>query len=113
MVNPPHAELRAKADQYDMIFVNVMTFPHALLGTIRMLGPMLMTFWKAFYTELKNCYFTSFGSPYLLHEQPHWPNLLALYSPCPEAQRTAVNVWLGRCPANGKLPVSLTGKAYE
>ena len=110
LVNPPHNELRAKADMYDMIFVNVMTFPHALLGTIRMLGPMLMPFWRAFYAERKNVIFTSFGSPYLLHEQPHWPNLLALYSPCPAAQRAAVEVWLGRRPASGRLPVSLAGR---
>ena len=112
MVNPPHTELRAKADDYDMIFVNVMTFPHALLGTIRMLGPMLMPFWRAFYAERKNVIFTSFGSPYLLHEQPHWPNLLALYSPCPAAQRAAVEVWLGRRPASGRLPVSLAGRCF-
>lgn len=113
LTNPPHTEIRSKADQYAAIFINVITYPHSLLGTIRMLGPMLMTFWKSFYTGRKNCYFTSFGSPYLLHEQPHWPNLLALYSPCPEAQRTAVNAWLGKRPADGKLPVSLSGKSYE
>ncbi len=112
LMNPPHTELRAKADLYDMIFVNVMTFPHALLGTIRMLGPMLMPFWRAFYTERKNVIFTSFGSPYLLHEQPHWPNLLVLYSPSPASQRAAVNVWLGKCPAKGRLPVSLSGRSY-
>ena len=112
LVNPPHTELRAKADQYDMIFVNVMTFPHALLGTIRMLGPMLMPFWRAFYTERKNVIFTSFGSPYLLHEQPHWQNLLVMYSPSPASQRAAVNVWLGKCSAKGRLPVSLSGRLY-
>ena len=112
LVNPPHTELRACADNYDMIFVNVMTFPHSLLGTIRMLGPMLMPFWRAFYTERKNVIFTSFGSPYLLHEQPHWQNLLVMYSPSPASQRAAVNVWLGKCPAKGTLPVSLSGRSY-
>ncbi|MBQ9503033.1 MAG: hypothetical protein IJU70_12825 [Lentisphaeria bacterium] len=110
LVNPPHTELREKAADYGMIFVNVVTFPHALVGTMRMVGPMIMPFWRAFYTGRKNVVFTSFGSPYLLHEQPHWPNLLVLYSPSPASQRAAVKVWLGRLPAPGRLPVSLAGR---
>ena len=112
MVNPSHTTVRAEADRYDMIFINAVTFPHSLLGTIRMVGPMLNLFWRAFFAGRKNCVFTSFGSPYVLHEQPHWPNLLALYSPSPSSQRAAVKVWLGKCRAEGRLPVSLSGKSF-
>ena len=110
LVNPPHNELREKSETAQAVFVNVMIFPHSLLGNLRMVGPMILAFWRSFYVGRKNCIFTSFGSPYLLHEQPHWPNLLALYSPSPASQRAAVKVWLGKIKAKGKLPVDLAGK---
>ena len=110
VVNPSHNDLRENADRYQAIFVNVMIFPHSLLGNLRMVGPMILAFWRAFYVGKKNCIFTSFGSPYLLHEQPHWPNLLALYSPSRASQKAAVKVWLGKIKASGKLPVDPGGK---
>lgn len=52
------------------------------------------------------CY-TAFGNPYVLHEMPHLPNLLAAYSDSPASQRAAVKVWLGEIGAQGDCPVRL------
>jgi hypothetical protein len=63
-----------------------------------------MPFWRSFYANHANVFFSAFGSPYLLHEQPHLPNLLALYS----AETTAP------VPCIGALPMSphRTGCGY-
>ena len=104
ILNPSHTELGDAVSKYDCIFVNVIQIPHALIGNIRMIGPMIMPFWRAFYAGADNCVFTSFGSPYLLYEQPHWPNFLVMYSPSEASQRAAVGVWTGRIKAKGQLP---------
>jgi hypothetical protein len=96
--------LREAVDKYKRVYINVIQLPHALIGNIRMIGPMIMPFWRAFYAEADNCVFTSFGSPYLLYEQPHWPNLLVLYSPSEASQRAAVKVWTGKLKAKGEVP---------
>lgn len=105
--NPPHSDMQDAPDRYKYVFVNVIVWPHMSMGLLRMIGPMIMTFWRAFYTGRKNCIFTSFGSPYLLHEQPHWPNLLIMYAPAAVCQRAAVDVWTGKCKAEGVAPVCL------
>ncbi len=105
LLNPSHTQLNEAADKYDCLFINVIQLPHALIGNIRLIGPMIMPFWRAFYAGRENCVFTSFGSPYLLYEQPHWPNFLAMYSPSEASQRAAVGVWTGRLKAKGQLPL--------
>ncbi len=105
--NPPHHDLQDAPERYKYVFINVIVWPHAMMGIIRMVGPMIMPFWRAFYTGRTNCIFTSFGSPYLLHEQPHWPNLLLMYAPSAVCQRAAVDVWTGKCKAEGVAPVCL------
>ncbi|MEZ4707805.1 MAG: hypothetical protein R3A44_11390 [Caldilineaceae bacterium] len=52
-------------------------------------------------------YYTSVGNPYVLHEMPHLPNLLATYSDSAASQRAAVKVWLGEIEAAGDCPVQL------
>ncbi len=52
--------------------------------------------------------FTSFGNPYVLHEMPHLPNLLAAYGNSAVSQRAAVKVWLGEIEAQGDCPVKLS-----
>jgi beta-N-acetylhexosaminidase len=104
LLNPSHKDLREAVDKYKRVYINVIQLPHALIGNIRMIGPMIMPFWRAFYAEADNCVFTSFGSPYLLYEQPHWPNLLVLYSPSEASQRAAVKVWTGKLKAKGEVP---------
>ena len=113
MQNPSHKQLGDAPNTYRYVFVNVVLVPQTPMGNIRMIGDMIMPFWRSFYTGADNCIFTSFGSPYLLHEQPHWPNLLCMYSPCEASQRAAVSVWTGRVAPRGKLPVNLAGSALR
>ncbi len=59
---------------------------------------------------------TTFGSPYLLYELPHLPNLIAIYSGGAVSQCAAVKVWLGEIVAQGVLSVTLPKiqiKAFE
>ncbi len=107
MFNPGHNDVLAKIKDYDAVFVNVKTRAHCLMGTIRLVGPQIMPFWRAFWTENEKVLFTSFGNPYLIHELPHVPAMLNMYSATDEAQRTAVKVWLGELEPEGISPVSL------
>jgi beta-N-acetylhexosaminidase len=108
--NPSHSVLFENAGSYDRVFVNVVIYPHALFGTLRLTGHMMDIFWKAFYVDHLNVVFTSFGSPYLLYEQPHLPNLYLAYGHSAASQQAAVGVWLGEIPARGKAPVKMYPK---
>jgi beta-N-acetylhexosaminidase len=101
------ADLMAKAGEYDAVFVNVVMYPHARIGTIRLTGEVAMPFWEAFWVDHPHVVFTAFGSPYLLYELPHLPNLWAAYGNSPASQRAAVKAWLGEIEPQGKCPVKL------
>jgi beta-N-acetylhexosaminidase len=106
-VNPSSEQLIEGAGGYAAVFVNVVQTPHARMGTIRLTGEIAMPFWRAFWVDHPNAVFTSFGSPYLLYELPHLPNLVLAYGPSEFSQRAAVKVWLGEMPAAGVAPVRL------
>jgi beta-N-acetylhexosaminidase len=105
--NPDAQMLFEKAGDYAMIFANVVIYPHALFGTVRMTGSMMNFFWNGFYANASNTVFTSFGSPYLLYEQPHLPNLYLAYGHSKASQRAAVKAWLGEMEPTGTCPVRL------
>jgi hypothetical protein len=63
--------------------------------------------WRSLFADYPHVLFTSFGNPYVLHEMPHLPNLLAAYGNSDVSQRAAVKVWLGEIEAQGNRPVSL------
>ncbi len=107
LTNPHPIELAEKAERYDAVFVNIVLYPHAVLGTINMTGKMVFALMKAFWTSYPNTIFTSFGTPYILYQQPHLPNLLCTFSPCPASQRAAVKAWLGEIIPAGKCPVKM------
>jgi beta-N-acetylhexosaminidase len=104
--NPQHYDIFAKLSEYAAVFVNIKTRAHCIAGTIR-LGPQIMTFWRAFWTEHEKVVFTSFGNPYLIHEFPQVPAMVNMYYWTDEAQRAAVKVWLGEMKAQGVCPVRL------
>lgn len=108
--NPDSAVLREKAPDYAMLFVNVVIYPHAMFGTLRMTGQMMKIFWEAFYVDHPNVVFTSFGSPYLLYEQPHLPNLYLAYGHSRASQLAAVKAWLGEMKPGGRAPVKMLPK---
>lgn len=98
-------KLVERAGAYDFIFYNVVIVPHSLMGTMRLTGELAMGFWNAFWVDQPNVIFTAFGSPYLLYEAPHLPNLYAAYGPSPASQAAAVRAWLGEIEPAGKAPV--------
>lgn len=108
MLNPKTAELQEAAKGCAAVFVNVYVAPMTTMGTARVTLDHFTTWgWRSLFTEHPQVFYTSFGSPYLLYELPHIPNLLAAYSGGDVSQRAAVKVWLGELPAQGVLPVTL------
>jgi beta-N-acetylhexosaminidase len=99
--------LRDHAHEFDAVFVNVVVYPHARIGTIRLTGDLTGVFWESFWPDCPNTVFTAFGSPYLLYELPHLPNLYATYGHAPVVQETAVRAWLGEITPIGTCPVQL------
>jgi beta-N-acetylhexosaminidase len=97
--------LCAHAAEFDAVFVNVVLYPHARMGTIRLTGDLLGVFWESFWPDCPNTVFTAFGSPYLLYELPHLPNLYVGYGHAPVVQRAAVAAWLGELVPSGVCPV--------
>lgn len=102
-----HNDLIARAGNYTAVFVNVVMYPHARIGTIRLTGEVAMPFWEAFWVDHPHVVFTAFGSPYLLYELPHLPNLWAAYGNSPASLCAAVKAWLGEIEPLGKCPVKL------
>ena len=105
--NPEGSELRKIAHEYARVFINISILPHSRMGTVRVTQSIHSTFWGSFWVDATNTVFTSFGSPYLLHEFPHLPNLILAYGNCEASQRAAVRVWLGKLNPEGKCPVLL------
>jgi beta-N-acetylhexosaminidase len=108
LLNPEDDLLLEKAGEYDVVFLNLMTLPYMVLGTIRnLVGHLGHWSWRSLFADYPHVLFTSFGNPYVLHEMPHLPNLLAAYGNSDVSQRAAVKVWLGEIEAQGNCPVSL------
>ena len=106
--NPGCDLLYAALDQYERIFVNFYVISHQRTGSIRLTGPATGSFWRGFYANAPDkVVFTSFGNPYVLHEQPHLNNLLLAYGPYAVSQRAAVRAWLGEITPAGVCPVRL------
>ena len=108
LLNPEDDVLLEQAGQYDAVFLNLMALPYMVLGTIRnLVGHLGHWSWRSLFADFPHVLFTSFGNPYVLHEMPHIPNLLAAYGNSDVSQRAAVKVWLGEIDAQGDCPVSL------
>lgn len=108
LLNPEDDILMAKAAEFDAVFVNLMALPYMVLGTVRnLVGHLGHWYWRTIFVDFPQVRFTSFGNPYVLHEMPHLPNLLAAYGNSPVSQRAAVKVWLGEVEPQGDCPVNL------
>lgn len=105
--NDETGNLPSDAGNYDVVFINFHIVPHMELGHTRLYGARAMTFWHGFYTSHPDVRFTSFGTPYILFDQPHLPNMMLAYGGLEDSQRAAVDVWLGSQTATGKCPVKL------
>jgi beta-N-acetylhexosaminidase len=107
LVNPSHGQAARAAAAADRVFVNIAIGMHSRIGTIRLTGELVNVLWDGWWSDKPNVVFTSLGSPYLLYELPHLPNLLLTYSADESSQRAAVAAWLGEAPARGKPPMKL------
>ena len=103
--NPGSHQMLEAVKEYDTIFLNLYILPHMHMGHTRLYSPQAMIFWRGFAAQHTDLRCTSFGSPYLLYDQPHLPNMLLAYSGAEPCQRTAVEVWLGMRKASGRCPV--------
>ncbi len=108
LLNPEDELLLAKTAESEAVFLNLMALPYMVLGTIRnLVGHLGHWNWRSFFVDHPQVVFTSFGNPYVLHEMPHLPNLLAAYGNSDVSQRAAVKVWLGEIEAQGDCPVNM------
>ena len=113
LVNPTYYQLINICGNYKAVFINLAILPHSMVGTTRMTGDLLMSFWRAFWVSFDHVVFTSFGSPYHLHELPSIPNYINLYSNTAVSQKAAVKFWLGEITARGQSPVKIKETSYE
>ncbi len=108
LLNPGDEELLAKAGEADVVFINLLMLPYMVMGSIQnLVGHLGHWRWRSLFMDHPQLCHTAFGNPYVLHELPHLPNLLAAYSDSPASQRAAVKVWLGEIAAQGDCPVRL------
>ncbi len=103
--NPTHSWILEHAQDYETVFLNFHILPHMIMGHTRLYCPQAMMFWRGFYRSHDDVRCTSFGTPYLLHDQPHLPNMLLAYSGVAPSQKAAVDVWLGKRVPSGTCPV--------
>ena len=108
-LNPSHSKLNKVAKTFDAVFINFTIVPHALIGTTRLVGSAIMPLWRAFWVDCPQAVFTTFGSPYHIHELPHLPNYWMAGGPCKISQRAAVRAWLGEIKPTAKCPVTMPG----
>jgi len=99
--------LATDARNFDVVFLNFHLVPHMEIGHTRLYGARAMNFWHGFYASHPDVRCSSFGTPYLLFDQPHLPNMLLAYGGLEDSQRAAVDVWLGKEKAVGICPVKL------
>jgi len=108
LLNPEDDLLVAKAAEHETVFINLVALPYMVLGTIRnLVGHLGYWKWRSLHMEHPQVLFTGFGNPYVLHEMPHLPNLLAAYGDSDVSQRATAKVWLGEIEAQGDCPVNL------
>jgi beta-N-acetylhexosaminidase len=108
LLNPGDDELLTKAAEADVVFLNLLMLPYMVMGSIHnLVGHLGYWRWRSLFIDHPQVYYTSFGNPYILHEMPHLPNLVAAYGDSEVSQRAAVKVWLGEIEAQGDCPVRL------
>ncbi len=108
LFNPGDEELLEKAGEADVVFMNLLMLPYMVMGSIHnLVGHLGHWRWRSLFMDHPRVRYTAFGNPYVLHELPHLPNLLATYSDSPASQRAAVKAWLGEIAVVGDCPVRL------
>ena len=108
LLNPGDEELLAKSGEADVVFLNLLMLPYMVMGSIdNLVGHLGHWRWRSLFMDHPRVCYTAFGNPYVLHELPHLPYLLATYSESVVSQRAAVKAWLGEIAAEGDCPVQM------
>jgi beta-N-acetylhexosaminidase len=99
LLNPSHRVIMERLPQFDCVFVNFSS------RWERLGDDMYDAFWYSWWIDNPKVVFTSFGSPHMIYDLPHVPNMWLTYDPCEPSQRAIVKAWLGERAAQGICPV--------
>lgn len=107
MENRENHDLVLKMEGYDYIFFNFFIIPNWGIGTLIPNKSALRMFMFGLLNIEKPVIITAFGSPYVMYYCPTAKNYICTYDETENAQKAAVNAWLGEAPVTGRSPVSL------
>ncbi len=102
--NPERAALDHAAERCDLVCVNTGGDRH-VPDAVNAAGGIPS--WREEWGSRRNVVLTVFGSPFVVYQAPHWPNVVLTYGACAACQRAAVKTWLGELDPRGSLPVTL------
>ncbi|MEC7871382.1 MAG: hypothetical protein VX868_04875, partial [Chloroflexota bacterium] len=102
--NPTDMELRENLPNFHSVCVNICHVP--MSGSFDQIGAGFgQTLWRIAHMFHDNVSYTCFGTPYVLAELPHVPNMLLSYGASVPAQEAVAKVYLGKLEPKGILPV--------
>ena len=102
--NPTDMELRENLPNFHSVFVNICHVP--MSGSFDQIGAGFgQTLWRIAHMFHDNVSYTCFGTPYVLAELPHVPNMLLSYGASVPAQEAVAKVYLGKLEPKGIFPV--------
>ncbi len=102
--NPTDTQLQETLPNYDAVFVNICHIP--MSGSFGQIGAgFSQSLWRILHLYHDRVTYTCFGTPYVMYEMPHVPNMLFAYGASQSVQLAVAKVWLGKSDATGTLPV--------
>lgn len=107
--NKSHYEIKQCMNNFDMVLINAKFIPsdYSCGASLRIGWDNIMTFWRGYVLQHKNCVFVSFGDPYKLYELPFLKTYINCFS-CSEFSQIALSkVLFGEISTTAKNPVSL------
>ena len=109
--NPTDSVLRDKLAHYDAVSVNICHVP--MSGSFDQIGAgFAQSLWRIAHMYHDRVSYTCFGTPYVLHDLPHVPNMLLAYGASVSVQHAIAKVWTGKLEPVGVLPVQESQVAY-
>ena len=102
--NPTDTELREKLRHFDAVFVNICHVP--MSGSFDQIGAgFAQSLWRIAHMYHDRVSYTCFGTPYVLQDLPHVPNMLLAYGASASVQLAIAKIWTGKLEPGGVLPV--------
>ncbi len=100
---------KLRDENYEYIFFNFFIVPSWGIGTLIPNKSALRMFMFGLLSMGRKVVITSFGDPYVMYYCPTAEVYMCTYDETENAQKAAVNAWLGEAPVSGRSPVSLDG----